>query len=264
MPVIAHWFDTPQFFEWETMESSFTTEYSGSRFSTYPLYWLLPYVYLTPEDIESAPSPLWVTEIHPDSKLGVINNEGEGTYIVPLGTSYGAYFDSLQSSHRKRYRAVLRKNEDLEISEGSQGDIDALWHPYTSRLSVLTTREGADVYTEEELQIRRDFYRSKDIRILSMKVDGVLCAVNVSLWNNGTVYDLACLIDTELPVATRSLGSFAILKNIELAVESGMESYDLLSRDYGYKRSYGAHEVKLKHYVKADDSFKKEYSIIYP
>lgn len=261
MPVVRRWFDEPKALPWEKMEESFFDETGGATFYTYPLYWLLPYVHLTEEDLAESVEPLWVIEIHPDSSLGVVNEACEGSFIIDLPANFGTYFDGLESTHRKKYRAVLRKNEDLEVGPGSQGDIDLLWPHYIERLHTLTEREGAGRYTQPELQIRREFYRSEKIDILRFAFQGELLGVNISYWESGIVYDLACLIRPTPEALRRSLGALAILKNIELSIEKGMSKYDLLSREYGYKRSYGAREMKLKHYVRGDAAFRNHYQI---
>lgn len=261
MPIIRRWFDSEKNISWEKSSESPWKEIQGTPFYTYPLSWLLPYVEVSKEDLRDAPSPLWITDIAPGSPIGNACEEEEGTFIIDLPASYEDYLKLLSSKTRKKFRTIARNNEDLEIKENSNEDIDALWQYYVDRLQTLATKAGGEHYTPDELAIRREFYQGSKIRTLSFYHQNELLAVNVSFWESDTVFDLACLIKPTDSALDRSLGTLAILKNIELAINQGRKFYDLLSRDYGYKRSYGAREYKMRAVIVCSKEFAREYQI---
>jgi CelD/BcsL family acetyltransferase involved in cellulose biosynthesis len=122
-------------------------------------------------------------------------------------------------------------------------------------------RAGGDPYTEEDLAWRYQFLHQESIRTLSFYQGDTLVAVNIALVKENTVYDLACIINPLPDALKRSLGTVAILKNIAWSIEHGFAQYDLLSRDYGYKRQFGATEMKLKALIMGDESFFETYQI---
>ena len=203
---------------------------------------------------------MWITDIHPESAVGKVASDQEGTYWIDLPDTYDTYIESLQYSYRKKYRAILRKNEDLHIIHDQRDDVDALWPYYIEKIQSLAN-QGGQQYSEDELTLRRRFFDESKMKRMSFYLGNELLACNVSYWDNKTVYDIACLIKPSDEHKSRSLGSYAILKNIEYAIAHTMTHYDLLSVNYGYKTSFGATEHKLKTLIICTESFAKQYGI---
>ena len=268
MPTISDWFDTAVQLDWEIVRESPWSELTGVPFRTYPLGWLVPYVSIQPADIALAKTegiPLWITDIHPLSEFGTSVEEQEGTFIINLEkfSGFTDYFQSLSSSTRKKFRAILNRNQSLRVVHDEPGVIDILWPSYKARVQALAKNSGGDVYTEEELSWRYRFFHQSSIRTIAFYDEALLVALNVSFWRGDTVFDLACLINPQPDILKRSMGTLAVLKNIELAISKGMQHYDLLSRDYGYKRQFGAVEHKLKALILngGDATFFDQYQV---
>jgi hypothetical protein len=261
MPQLDTWFSSSVTLPWEISEESPWNEKKGKPFKTFPLSWLVPYSNPRIEDLRDTSTPIWITEIHPSNPLGTLVEDQEGTFIIDLPSSIDFYFESLEPKDRKKFSDNLKKNSTLSVVEQSVADIDALWGSYVDRLQVLAKKAGGDIYSEEEIEWRHRFLHQESIRAISFYEENTLLAVNIALVKNDIVYDLACIINQVPSALKRSLGTTAILKNIEWSIRNGYKTYDLLSRDYGYKRQFGAKEVKLKAVIIGDDDFFDEYSI---
>lgn len=252
---------------WEKQNESPWDDIKAKDFYSYPNSTVVPYVEVSLNDIKQAPKPLWITDIHPDSPIGKVVETKEGTFWIELPDSFQIYFQSLESKYQKKFDKNLNLNRDLIIEHDVPGIIDKVWPCYVDRLNHLAARNGAQNYTEEELQFRYSFYTGSDMHTLSIinpnepDPSKNIIAVNVSQWKNSTVYDLACMINPTPQALSRSLGTYAILKNIEFAINSKMARYDLLACNYGYKTSFGAKEHKLKAVIIADDEFFDLYNI---
>ncbi len=252
---------------WEKQNESPWDDIKAADFYSYPNSTVVPYVEVSLEDIKQAPRPLWITDLHPDSSIGKVVEDKEGTYWIELPETFKSYLSSLEPKYQKKFDKNLNLNQQLIIQHDIPGVIDKVWSHYVDRLNHLAARNGAENYTEEELKFRYAFYTGRDMHTLTIinpnEPDSSknIMAVNVSQWKNSTVYDLACMINPTPEALSRSLGTFAILKNIEFAINSKISRYDLLACNYGYKTSFGAKEHKLKAIIIADDEFLKSYNI---
>ena len=261
MPSINGWFNDVLDLSWEQYEYSFLQEKEGSPFWTHPLWWLLPQIVISEEEINNAPKPLWISEIDPACEYGKVMNAAEGKYLIDLPNNFGDYLQQRDYKYRKTFRYILRKNSDLTVTIGGQNDIDSLWDNYCSKLQSLNDKQDCMPYNENEIKYRRELFQGPNIEVLTVSHDNHVIACNVSSWRDGSVYDLAFLGDSNGAYQNRSLGIFLILKNIERAIEKGVATYDLLTKNYGYKHTLGAREVKCKHYIACSRDFAREYAI---
>jgi hypothetical protein len=261
MPLISGWFNEDLDLSWERYEYSFLHEQEGSPYFTHPLWWLLPQVIITDQDLVGAPRPLWISEIDPSCKWGKVMHCAEGKYVIDLPNNFGDYIQQREYKYRKTFRNNIRKNGDLSVSLGSQQDIDCLWDSYCGKLQSLNDKQDCMPYDDKELYYRRELFRGPNIELLNVSHNGQIIGCNVSSWRDGSVYDLAFLGNPDSQYQNRSLGIFMILKNIERAIEKGATIYDLLTKNYGYKHTLGAKEVKCKHYIVCSKEFAAEYKI---
>jgi len=261
MPKIRHWFPEPLELDWEPAWLSPLDHSEGEEFNVYPLWWMIPRIHLHEEDLEDRTHPLWVYDLDEQSPLGIKNELARGVYIIDLAKSFGAYLEGLEYDHRKKFRYLLRKNEDIEVRLGSPKDLDLLWQDYLAHIEGLNLKQGDVPYDSEYHEIRKQFYSQPENTILSFYLGEELVAVNVSRRENGIMYDLAALVKDDQSLRARSLGSLAALKNIEWSIEQGIEKYDLLADDFGYKHRFGAKEVKLKHFIRCTEEFAKSYKL---
>lgn len=261
MPNLSYWFDEELIVPWEESKETPWSDYQGELFYTYPLSQLLPYCVVTESDIANCPDRCLITDIHPDSQIGKSVNTKEGTFILELPQNFDLYLNSLLGRHCTRFKKNLERNSDLTIEHNVNGAIDLVWSYYVDRLNELAKRNGAENYTEEELSWRYKLYTTKYINTLCIYENNTLLAVNISYLRDNVVFDLSCIIRPIGASLSRTLGTFAILKNIEYSIEKGVKVYDLLSNNYGYKSSFGAKERKLKAYIKGDKNFLNEYQL---
>jgi hypothetical protein len=261
MPLIDGWFSDVLDIDWEQYEYSFLLEQEGSPFWTYPLWWLLPQIIVSEDDIHKAPKPLWIAEIDPACEYGKVNEAVEGKYIIDLPNNFGDYIQQRDYKYRKTFRNIIKKNNDLTITLGNQQDIDFLWEGYRNKLQSLNEKQDCMPYSEQEIKYRRELFKGPNIELLTVRHCDRVIACNVSSWKAGTVYDLAFLGELDSLSQNRSLGIFLILKNIERTIEKGFKTYDLLTKNYGYKHTLGAYEVKCKNYIACSKEFAKEYAI---
>ena len=147
------------------------------------------------------------------------------------------------------------------IKLNKKEDINTLWGYYTSYIQGLNAKYGEDLYTDEDMALRKEFYLSDSITSLSLYHGDTLLVVNLSIFEEDTVYDLAALINPDPAYKNRSIGTFATLKNIELAIGSGKKHYDLLTGNCGYKTHLGAKEHKLRYFLRCSKEFATAYKI---
>ena len=261
MPRINHWFQSPKEFQWERANNSLIDSSLGPDFFTYPAWWLLPRIHCTYAEIAEAPSPLWIVDIDENSEVGTIDERGEGTFIISLAQSFDEYISSLSYDYRKKFRAVLRHNEDVSSVLNRREDVEALWPFYESRIQELNLQAGEALYTESDLALRKELYTSTSATTISLMLNNVLIGVNVGIFGDGYAYDLASLISPDPQLRKRSLGTLATLRNIEEAIARGVRKYDFLTGNFGYKTNFGAKEKKLKHFIRCSRSFAESYSI---
>ncbi len=247
--------------KWEKSNESPWSDIVGRDFYTLKNSTVIPYANFTLEDLHLAPKPLWITDIHPDNSLGNVVKEYDGTYWINLPNNFELYISTLEPKYQKKFLKNLNQNSDLVVKHNNLSDIDLCWSHYVDRINFLANKAGGSNYTEEELSFRYRYYTRQSVKYLSIYKEDTLLALNLSEWNQTTVFDLACMIIPSEQSLPRSLGTYAILKNIELSINSGMKIYDLLASNFGYKTTYGAKEYKLKSIVIAEDSFFDEYKI---
>lgn len=261
MPKVRHWFSEPLELEWEPAWLSPINHAEGEEFNVYPLWWMVPRIHLHQDDLQDGTHPLWVYDLSDDSPFGITNHLTQGVYIIDLPKSFGLYLEGLEYDHRKKFRYLLRKNEDVEVRLGTPKELEMLWEDYLAHIEELNLKQGDVPYDVEYHQIRQQFYSQPENTLLSFYLKDELVAVNVARREGNRLYDLAALIKRDQTLSPRSLGSLAALKSIEWSIEQGIEHYDLLSDDFGYKHRFGAKEIKLKHYIRCTEEFARGYGV---
>lgn len=262
MPKVHGWFLEAPDLPWEQEEVAFIYDSRiGPRYYSFPMTGLVPYNEPDRKELETAPSPLWITYLDPRGELGKIDSKGDKTFVIDLPNSFEEFLAALPYNHRKELRNNLRRNLDVLVEEGRVEDIDALWDSHIQGVQERCRAEGESPFSEAGVAHLRELFRSPLTSVLSFRINDTLYAVNISFRRSGVVYDSICLRTKIEEVKSRGLGNFAVLKNIESAIRDGFKEYDMLTGDWGYKHKFNAKPRSLKHYIKCTKSFASAYGI---
>lgn len=247
---------------WEHDKVSFIYDSKpGPEYFTFPMTGLLPVNIVDPIDLKDAPSPLWITYIPQSSIIGKLDSKGDRTYIINLPTSFEAYIQKLSYDDRKEMKYVLRKNSSLRYIENKKEDLFKLCDEYFDEIVTRSISEGEVPFSQEGIQNLKKIYSSEVVHTISIYQEDRLLGVNISFRKNGIVYDSVCIRDKSDEVRKLSIGTVAVLKNIEFSIRDGFQVYDMLTGDWGYKTKFGASPVQLKHYIKCSLEFAEYYGI---
>lgn len=161
-------------------------------------------------------------------------------------TSFSDYLQSLPTKDFKTLRDNLKKNSDCavtilrpsELCEAQRNEIAGLVTKYADFWKARDTHYGN--FIPYLVTSTFDAFSESSVVMLIYKSD-VLVAVNLAhIVNNTTVVDMVCLRDpTEADTRKRGLGIFAILKNIEYAIQQGYKTYWFTDGSQSYKQQFG-------------------------
>jgi hypothetical protein len=264
MPCIRSWLPTPVELPWEYESVAYHYDsQAGPRYASFPMTGLLPINIVEPEDLIGAPSPLWITYLEPEDGIGTLDTKGDKTYRFSLPPSFEEYIEQLDYDARKEMRYVLRKNADLLVIENQKEDLLAVCDEHFRTIRERCIAEGETPFSLEGIELLKRIYRTDACTTLSFidPVSSTLLGVNVSFRRKGIVYDSVCMRPVPELAKKRSLGTFAILKNIEVAIREKQCIYDMLVGDWGYKPKFGAKPVAMRHIIHSSRGFATAYGI---
>jgi len=262
MPTVDYWFDTKKELAWKRRSSSILDpKVKGPVFFEYPAWWILPNIRLRKKDLEDAPTNIWVPGIDKRSRIGKVSDKIMPEYVIDLPDAFEKYLKMVPKKRKKKFKYIMRKNSDLKMVEDRFEDIAAAWEWYTRKVSKLNESEGERQRTKQEHALCWELFHSKNAHTLSFYLEDELVGVNVSIWVDGTVYDVAFMRRESEQLNRRAMGFYAILKNIELAAEKKMKVYNILNGDFGYKAEFATRMNPLKHYIRCTKEFAKAYKI---
>jgi hypothetical protein len=264
MPVVREWLGEPVDLPWFAWEWSMIKEtQKGPQFNSYPLWWLVPYLWVEEADYAAEPGPVWVAYLHPDSPVGK-PMRGEGSFqITPLPPTLGAYLEQVGAESRRNFRRALRDTERFQVRPGTRGDLEAMWPIYVARIQELNRTQGAAPYTEEELQLRWRCYTGPNMRSIAIEDGTRLVALALTYWDRprGSVYAMSNMIRPDEDLRRLSLGTVCTLRVIEAALEVRMGAMDLGFKSYGWKHRFATREVKVKHFLRCSRAFAAHYEL---
>jgi hypothetical protein len=264
MPIIKGWGNKQYNLDWEMDQVAFLYDSKpGPKYYMFPMTGLLPINQPSIEDIQNSPSPLWITYLDPDSAIGKIDSKGDRTYRITLPASYEEYIASLSYDNRKEMRYVQRRAEDLVFIENQKQDLLEACDEYFAQINQRAVSEGEIPFSEAGIQTLKDIFPQECVHTISIFAAGnpKPIAINVSFRANSVVYDSFCIRSYSPEYKKLSLGTVAILKNIEFAIRDGFKVYDMLTGDWGYKTKFGAVATALKTYIKCNRDFASHYQI---
>ena len=263
MPFIREWLHSEQNFSWEQEQVSYHYDSkAGPSYASFPMTGLLPINIVTEEDLKDSPTPLWITYLEPEDGFGKIDTKGDPTYRFSLPLSFEEYIETLSYDSRKEMRYILRKNSDLTIRENCKEDLLSVCDKHFEIIRARCLEEGETPFSLEGISFLKEVYKTDKCHTLSIiSPEGVLLGVNVSFRRKGIVYDSVCIRPNPELSKTRSLGTFAILKNIECAIRDKQCIYDMLVGEWGYKPKFGAKPVAMRHVIRCSPEFAAHYGI---
>ena len=157
---------------------------------------------------------------------------------------FNSYLASLDKKTRSKFRNCLNRNQDIEVIISHEKDVEGGDIVIKNYMDYCTRfEEGEEFsYFQNQLAIFPKLFevatRLGELIILQLRLDGELVALNYSLLENGCLYDYICYRDVSEELDKRSLGIFAILKNIEYVLRYKQELYYDLASEFSYKRQF--------------------------
>jgi hypothetical protein len=264
MPLISEWLETPIELSWEQESVAYHYDsQKGEPYASFPMTGLTPINIVNEEDLKDAPEPLWITYLEPEDGIGTLDSKGDMTYRLDLPQSFEQYIESLDYDSRKEMRYVLRKNQDLIVLENQKEDLLAVCDGHFETIRNRCIQEGETPFSLEGIDILKKIYATPLCYSLSF-IDSSskkLLGVNVSFRRKGIVYDSVCIRPENELAKKRSLGTYAILKNIEFAIRDKQRIYDMLVGEWGYKPKFGAKAVPMRHIIRCSRQFADSYGI---
>ncbi|MBN2127531.1 MAG: GNAT family N-acetyltransferase [Candidatus Diapherotrites archaeon] len=196
-------------------------------------YGILPYSELEEKDIESLPTPFFLFDLHPDSKIGFVSNRADSvTNIITLTESFESL--KIDSDLRKDLKRIEKKNADTTIIENEENALEKskkwfqeLWHE-----------------PEDELERRIELWKEKAYT-LSAYNGNELLGVHIAMKDKDTAYYMGCWWNREHK--SKSIPTFLLKKDIENAIKNKLKYYDLGIGDEPYKKQWNGTERFTKY-----------------
>ncbi len=177
--------------------------------------------------------------------------------IIDIKSSDEEYYSSLNSKKRYNIRRNGAMNSDVEViydNKIREKEIRELVENYIQYwvLKNASSDPSKDVDSREKINI--DFYilrRAQELGklvALYFYIDKKLVAANFSIIREfNRVDDYLCIREIDEKYASRGLGIYAIIKNIEHCRKLGIRYYDLSDFAANYKKTFI--NTDLKYYV---------------
>ena len=264
MPLIHEWLSGELIeLPWEQEQVAYHYDSQpGFPFFTFPMTGLLPINIVKESDLLNAPTPLWITYLEPEDGIGTLDTKGDKTFRFALPESFEVYIEGLSYDNRKEMRYCLRKNADLTVLHDQKSDLFNICDQYFSEINQRCLAEGENPFSAVGIDILKRIYATDRCKTSSIYFHNQLLGVNVSFERSGIIYD-SCFMKTPLALAhkKRSLGTFAILTNIERAITQQYRVYDMLVGEWGYKTKFGAVAVPMRSIIRGSKEFAEGYGI---
>jgi len=167
---------------------------------------------------------------------------------TPEADPFNAYQNSLDKKTRSKFRNCLNRNNDVDAVITNKYDVcggDVLRQSYMNYCDERF-EEGQDfIYFKNQLALFPQIFsvasQLDQLVTLQISLNGVLVALNYSIFIGDCLYDYICYREINEDLDKRSLGTLAILKNINwlLTHHSARDKlyYDLAS-EFSYKKQF--------------------------
>ena len=207
----------------------------------------LPYGWLEEKDLEDLPTPFFVRSLHPDSPVGFKTEENdELTNIIELPDS----FDKLKIDNdlRKDLKRVEKKNEEIKLVYNEKDALDK-----SKEWFLKQWKEN-----KKEFARRLELWKEKCYTI-SAYLGDELIAVHIAMKEKKAIFYFGCWWNRDYK--SLSTPTFLLKKDIEKAIEDGMEYYDLGIGDEPYKKKWGVVEKQTKTYAVLTKKLAEEFDV---
>jgi hypothetical protein len=168
--------------------------------------------------------------------------------LIDIKHSQEEYYQSLKKKHRHDLKRTWRINGDLEVTADSRLRWDEIQGVLKQQLDYWQQKKGAisESYvsyskdkTITDLLLMRRAEEMGKLLALYFYLNHELVAANFSVRRErDRLDDYMCLRNCQPHFASRGLGIFAILKNIEHCRQLGIRYYDLSSCLTDYKKKF--------------------------
>jgi hypothetical protein len=187
--------------------------------------------------------------------------EFDGIELSDLET----YLESLVSKDKKEFGRLLRKNSDIIVKKSTKSITDpaytALLDGYKMYRASRESKDqeifpawmkdftSSDVYLKENYIILDNAEKNNQLHTLEFWLGTRLVGVNFAIRVGPTMTDYLTLRDMSDDLRSRSIGIYAILKNIEHAYLVGCTNYDLgtphFTKNFDYKKKFFNKKFKI-------------------
>ena len=197
--------------------------------------YFFPYAWLEKKDMKNLPRPFYLVGIHPDCPVGVKTTQpDEHTNIIELPLKFEDL--KLDNDLRKDLKRVEKKNADVNII-------------YNEKDALEKSKKWVHEFWKEG---KRDFKRRMEIwtekcHTLSAYVGDELIAVHIAMPIDKGIYYCGCWWNRNYK--NRSIPTFLLKKDIEIAISNKVKYYDLGIGDEPYKKKWGVIEKPTKYYT---------------
>lgn len=234
---------------------SYESEKGWSYWPSYMFISVIPTidsdVWPTLPEIVPRPFRIYETSFKTDVDLYLPSVAMSPANVIDLSPydSLSAYLNDLDKKTRSKFRNCLNRNQDILVSPVTiYKDDSSSMAVRESYMTYCAERfEGTEdlSYFQNQLSIFPNLFhvaeQHRQLTVLELRLDGRLVAINYSVIDGNCLYDYICYRETDEDLEKRSLGIFAILKNIErmlLQNKVGQEAYYDLASEFSYKKQF--------------------------
>ena len=208
---------------------------SGAFYWTWRDVDFFPYAWLEEKNLESLPSPFYLPDVHPDCPVGFrCEGEESKTNEIILPGSFEQL--SLHKDLFKDLRRIEKKNAETRLVRNEKGVLQKASPWFLEQ------------FDEELGDFKRRMHVWRHASTLSAYAGDELLAVHITLSANNIVYYLGCWWNREYKTAAPP--TFLLKRDIEQAIGSKVNIYDLGIGGEPYKKQWGVVRRQTKYYAK--------------
>jgi hypothetical protein len=158
---------------------------------------------------------------------------------------FNCYLNALDKKTRSKFRNCLNRNQDLQIKITQEFNESHLHKAYRDYCNSKFEDTFDFTYFKNQLELFPSVFetasRLGQLITLQIFLEDELVALNYSIFDGTCLYDYICYRETNPELEKRSLGTFAILKNIQFLLDNHKATtnlyYDLAS-EFSYKKQF--------------------------
>ena len=173
---------------------------------------------------------------------------------------FNCYLNTLDKKRRSKFKNYLNRNQDLQIKITKEFTESNLHKTYKDYCNSKFDATFDFIYFKNQLNLFPIMFETASslgqLITLQVFMEGKLIALNYSIFDGTCLYDYICYRETNSELEKRSIGTFAILKNIQFLLDETHKAttniyYDLAS-EFSYKKQflpYGSNNQYIKLHI---------------